>query len=107
MGRAGKDKEPQTVEEFVSRAPLNMLACRTLMHQWSEDRGSVEVSGGHYFWEIPCGRCPTVKVLEISATGRLVLTKYRYPPGYQIHVGGKMDKYDLALIRLSVVKEYM
>lgn len=108
MGRKkGNPKEPQSVEEFIRTAPRNMLACRALMHAWDANKGAVKTEGGRYFWSTPCMRCGTVKVREISARGNLVSTAYRYPEGYQIHVGGKMDKTDLADIRLVVIKEYV
>lgn len=106
MGRKNKAEDPKTVEQFVASASREVLWCRTLMHAWAEDKGRVDTSGGNYFWTMPCRRCGTVKIREISARGTLLSTAYKYPDGYQFHAGGKMDKYDLAMIRLAVVKEF-
>lgn len=106
MGEVIKEPEPKTFEQYLAVAPLNVLACRTLQHSWNEDGGKVDSSGGSYVWELPCSRCGTVKVRTISARGKLLSTTYKYPAGYQLHAGGRMDKDDLAQIRLMVVKEY-
>lgn len=107
MSRAGESKTPKTLEEFMQKAPLYVLVCRTLQHSWNEDGGTVRTKGSSFVWEIPCSRCKTVKVREISARGKILATSYHYPAEYLLHAGGRMDKADNMLIRLAVIKEYM
>lgn len=94
-----------SVQEFIRKASLDQLVCRTMRHAWNVEGGVVEAgSGGHLTWRMPCLRdCGTFKTLTITPTGRIIKTAYSWADSY--HVKGGLDRSDLNRVRQAILTE--
>lgn len=94
-----------SVREFIRKASLEQLTCRTFRHAWNVEGGVVEAStGGTLTWTLPCLRsCGTYKTLTITLSGRVIRTSYQWQDSY--HVKGGLDRADLNRIRQVLLDE--
>lgn len=81
-----------TLEQILALIPDDYLDCRLFQHAW-RPYDVLRPSRRVLRQELLCGRCETMKHLDISEDdGTLLRTGYSYPRGYLIAGAGRLGR---------------
>lgn len=101
-GAAGE--KPRNAKEALSTQTDEFLECRDLRHPWTAV-GMFYV-GKEIHRKLVCARCETEAVDRWTPKGGRINRQYKYPQGYQAHVGIRIKPVDVRREVLTRVPVY-
>ena len=88
------------VQNQVSKWTPEVLACRSMQHQWSQVDARYSQRYHYYAVRFLCTRCGTTRHQELNSRGQITSNSYTYPEGY-LSGAGIMDADARGWIRIA------